>query len=137
MVNLYRRVLVNQYDDADLEENTDDAEEGQTTENQAAGADVSLKAHTGSGKAMKDSLNLNPKEMCIRDRYLYAQLEQHKKISDKRMQIYDFYNENLRFLAEEGKIQQPYVPEECTHNAHMYYIKAVSYTHLDVYKRQA
>ena len=31
------------------------------TENQAAGADVSLKAHTGSGKAMKDSLNLNPK----------------------------------------------------------------------------
>ena len=61
MVNLYRRVLVNQYDDADLEENTDDAEEGQTTENQAAGADVSLKAHTGSGKAMKDSLNLNPK----------------------------------------------------------------------------
>ena len=61
MVNLYRRVLVNQYDDADLEENTDDAEEGQATENQAAGADVSLKAHTGSGKAMKDSLNLNPK----------------------------------------------------------------------------
>ena len=60
MVNLYRRVLVNQYDDADLEENTDDAEEGQATENQAAGADVSLKAHTGSGKAMKDSLNLNP-----------------------------------------------------------------------------
>ena len=50
MVNLYRRVLVNQYDDADLEENTDDAEEGQATENQAAGADVSLKAHTGSGK---------------------------------------------------------------------------------------
>ena len=39
------------------------------------------------------------------------------------MQIYDFYNENLRFLAEEGKIQQPYVPEECTHNAHMYYFK--------------
>ena len=33
--------------------------------------------------------------------YLYAQLEQHKKISDKRMQIYDFYNENLKFLAEE------------------------------------
>ena len=55
--------------------------------------------------------------------YLYAQLEQHKKISDKRMQIYNFYNENLKFLAEEGKIEQPYVPEECTHNAHMYYIK--------------
>lgn len=59
MVNLYRRVLVNQYDDADLEENTDDEEEEQAPENQEAGADVSLKAHTGSGKAMKDSLNLN------------------------------------------------------------------------------
>ena len=31
--------------------------------------------------------------------------------------------QNLKFLAEEGKIEQPYVPEECTHNAHMYYIK--------------
>ena len=55
--------------------------------------------------------------------YLYAQLEEHQKISDKRMEIYNFYNQNLKFLADEGKIQQPYVPEECTHNAHMYYIK--------------
>ena len=55
--------------------------------------------------------------------YLYAQLEEHQKICDKRMEIYDFYNRNLKFLADEGKIQQPYVPEECIHNAHMYYIK--------------
>ena len=55
--------------------------------------------------------------------YLYAQLEQHKKISAKRMEIYDFYNRNLKFLADEGKIQQPFVPAECEHNAHMYYIK--------------
>ena len=55
--------------------------------------------------------------------YLYAQLEEHQKICDKRMEIYDFYNRNLKFLADEGKIRQPYVPEECTHNAHMYYIK--------------
>ena len=55
--------------------------------------------------------------------YLYAQLEEHQKISDKRMEIYNFYDQNLKFLADEGKIQQPYVPEECIHNAHMYYIK--------------
>lgn len=55
--------------------------------------------------------------------YLYAQLEEHQKICDKRMEIYDFYNRNLKFLVDEGKIQQPYVPEECIHNAHMYYIK--------------
>lgn len=55
--------------------------------------------------------------------YLYAQLEQHKKISEKRMEIYDYYNENLKQLAIEGKIVQPTVPAECQHNAHMYYIK--------------
>ncbi len=55
--------------------------------------------------------------------YLYAQLEEHQRISNKRMEIYDFYDRNLKFLADEGKICQPYVPEECTHNAHMYYIK--------------
>ena len=55
--------------------------------------------------------------------YLYAQLEEHQKISDKRMEIYNFYDQNLKFLADEGKIRQPYVPEECIHNAHMYYIK--------------
>ena len=55
--------------------------------------------------------------------YLYAQLEQHKKITAKRMQIYDYYNRNLKPLATEGKIEQPVVPKECEHNAHMYYIK--------------
>lgn len=55
--------------------------------------------------------------------YLYAQLEQHKKISEKRMEIYDYYNENLKQLAIDGKIVQPTVPAECQHNAHMYYIK--------------
>ena len=39
--------------------------------------------------------------------YLYAQLEEHQKISDKRMEIYNFYNRSLKFLADEGKIQQP------------------------------
>ena len=39
------------------------------------------------------------------------------------MQIYNYYHKNLAHLAQEGKIEQPYVPEECSHNAHMYYIK--------------
>ena len=55
--------------------------------------------------------------------YLYAQLEEHEKISRKRMEIYNYYHENLKCLADEGKIEQPFVPEECVHNAHMYYIK--------------
>ena len=63
MVNLYRRVLVNQYDDADLEEGAENAEAGQDGQltDGTAGEIVSKKEHAGGGRAMKDSLNLNPK----------------------------------------------------------------------------
>ena len=63
MVNLYRRVLVNQSDDADLEEGAENAEAGQDGQLTAgtAGENVSKKEHAGGGRAMKDSLNLNPK----------------------------------------------------------------------------
>lgn len=55
--------------------------------------------------------------------YLYAQLEARDRIFHKRMEIYNYYNENLAPLAAEGKVEQPYVPAECSHNAHMYYLK--------------
>lgn len=63
MVNLYRRVLVNQYDDADLEEGAENAEAGQDGQltDGTAGENVSKKEHAGGGRAMKDSLNLNTK----------------------------------------------------------------------------
>ena len=63
MVNLYRRVLVNQYDDADMEEGAENAEAGQDGQltDGTAGENVSKKEHAGGGRAMKDSLNLNPK----------------------------------------------------------------------------
>ena len=59
MVNLYRRVLVNQYEDADQSEN----KEGSTAENGQSGNNASGEnGHDGQGsqKLMKDSLNLNP-----------------------------------------------------------------------------
>ena len=59
MVNLYRRVLVNQYEDADQTEN----KEGSTAENGQSGNNASGEnGHDGQGsqKLMKDSLNLNP-----------------------------------------------------------------------------
>ena len=55
--------------------------------------------------------------------YLYAQLEEAEKIDRKRHQIYDYYHEGLKSLEEQEKIQRPFVPEGCKHNAHMYYIK--------------
>ncbi len=55
--------------------------------------------------------------------YLYAQLEEADKIDRKRHQIYDYYHEALKPLAEAGLIEQPFVPDYASHNAHMYYIK--------------
>ena len=55
--------------------------------------------------------------------YLYAQLLEVDSINDKRHAIYDLYNEGLKDLKLAGYIEQPFVPKEATHNAHMYYIK--------------
>ena len=55
--------------------------------------------------------------------YLWAQLEMASQIQDDRMASYEFYNNALKPLADKGYLEQPYVPEECQHNAHMYYIK--------------
>ena len=56
--------------------------------------------------------------------YLYAQLEIADEINNARRACWDRYYENLNPLAQAGKIELPYVPEECVHNAHMFYIKA-------------
>ena len=67
-------------------------------------------------------------QLCIRQLKKYVtkdtELEEHEKIDRKRMAIYNYYHEQLRPLAEAGKIEQPVVPEGCVHNAHMYFIKA-------------
>ncbi len=55
--------------------------------------------------------------------YLWAQLEEMDTINNKRLQIWDYYHENLAELEEKGIIERPVVPEYATHNAHMYYIK--------------
>ncbi|MCH5270420.1 MAG: dTDP-4-amino-4,6-dideoxygalactose transaminase [Lachnospiraceae bacterium] len=55
--------------------------------------------------------------------YLYAQLEQAEEITDARKACWNRYYENLMPLAEVGKMELPYVPEHCEHNAHMFYIK--------------
>lgn len=55
--------------------------------------------------------------------YLYAQLELAEEITQARMDRWNQYLELLTPLAEAGKIELPYVPEYCSHNAHMFYIK--------------
>ncbi|MCR4756559.1 MAG: dTDP-4-amino-4,6-dideoxygalactose transaminase [Butyrivibrio sp.] len=55
--------------------------------------------------------------------YLYAQLQLADEINDARLDHWNRYYEALRPLAEKGLIELPYVPEECVHNGHMFYIK--------------
>lgn len=55
--------------------------------------------------------------------YLYAQLEAADKINQNRLNTWNFYYKELLPLQEKRKIDLPYVPKECQHNAHMFYIK--------------
>lgn len=55
--------------------------------------------------------------------YLYAQLELAKEITQARLDRWQEYWEQLTPLAEAGRIELPYIPPYCTHNAHMFYIK--------------
>jgi len=55
--------------------------------------------------------------------YLFAQLEMADEINEARLHSWNLYNEGLQNLKEDGKIELPYIPEECVHNAHMFYIK--------------
>ena len=55
--------------------------------------------------------------------YLWAQLEQAEKINQARLNIWEQYRRELEILDREGKIDRPFVPDYCTHNGHMFYIK--------------
>ncbi|MBQ3796626.1 MAG: dTDP-4-amino-4,6-dideoxygalactose transaminase [Butyrivibrio sp.] len=55
--------------------------------------------------------------------YLYAQLEKAEEINNDRLSHWNRYYEALLPLKEKGLIELPIVPEECVHNAHMFYIK--------------
>ena len=55
--------------------------------------------------------------------YLWAQLEKEREIYRSRMACWDAYYEDLKPISEKGLIELPFIPEGCTHNAHMFYIK--------------
>lgn len=55
--------------------------------------------------------------------YLYGQFLSMEEINNYRKNLWNIYNEGLKELAESGKIELPFVPDYCEHNAHMYYVK--------------
>ena len=55
--------------------------------------------------------------------YLYAQLEFADEINRKRLALWNTYYAGLQDLQQQGYIELPYIPPECEHNAHMFYVK--------------
>ena len=55
--------------------------------------------------------------------YLYPQLLQAVEINNDRLRSWNQYYESLSPLRREGKIELPVIPDNCKHNAHMFYIK--------------
>ncbi|EEO40628.1 TDP-4-keto-6-deoxy-D-glucose transaminase [Fusobacterium vincentii 4_1_13] len=55
--------------------------------------------------------------------YLCGQLENANLIYNDRMNSWNKYKELLQELADKNIIELQYIPEDCKHNAHMFYIK--------------
>ncbi len=55
--------------------------------------------------------------------YLYAQLLDADKINDNRLASWNYYLEHLKPLEKKGFLELATIPNECKHNAHMFYIK--------------
>jgi len=54
--------------------------------------------------------------------FLWAQLEVAEMITQKRIHLWNLYHNLLRDLEAKGEIRRPIIPNDCKHNAHMYYI---------------
>jgi dTDP-4-amino-4,6-dideoxygalactose transaminase len=54
--------------------------------------------------------------------FLWAQFEEAKSITERRLESWDKYHDMFEVLEKRGVLRRPIIPEYCTHNAHMYYI---------------
>ncbi|MDN4629530.1 MULTISPECIES: dTDP-4-amino-4,6-dideoxygalactose transaminase [Erwinia] len=55
--------------------------------------------------------------------YLWAQLEEAKRINEQRLRLWQNYYDALLPVAASGRITLPTLAADCQHNAHMFYIK--------------
>lgn len=61
-----------------------------------------------------------PSEIC--SAFLYGQLEEMDRISDRRQEIYLRYLQELSHLQQQGLLQLPEIPEGCTSNYHLCFV---------------
>jgi dTDP-4-amino-4,6-dideoxygalactose transaminase len=53
---------------------------------------------------------------------LHTQFDHLEDIQNKRLEIWNTYYHALLPLQQAGKLRLPIIPEECEHNAHMFYV---------------
>jgi dTDP-4-amino-4,6-dideoxygalactose transaminase len=54
--------------------------------------------------------------------FLWAQLEAAATITQQRLKIWHHYHAAFAELEAQGMLRRPIVPQDCEHNAHMYYL---------------
>lgn len=54
--------------------------------------------------------------------FLWAQFEEAERITKSRLDLWNYYHKSLKEAEDSGALKRPFVPRECKHNAHMYYL---------------
>lgn len=54
--------------------------------------------------------------------FLWAQFENAESLDVRRRMLWNQYHEGLQSLESDGLVRRPIIPDECDHNAHLYYL---------------
>jgi len=62
---------------------------------------------------------------------LAAQLQIRPMLIDARLSIWNKYHAAMEPLEMSGKLRRPVIPDDCSHNGHIYYVRIISPEHFD------
>ena len=54
--------------------------------------------------------------------FLWAQLQEAEVITQQRLEVWNAYHEAFAELESKERLRRPFVPKECQHNGHLYYL---------------
>jgi len=55
--------------------------------------------------------------------YLYPQLQNMEKINEHRTELWNNYHNNFEDFEKREIVKRPFIPANCKHNAHLYYLR--------------
>ena len=54
--------------------------------------------------------------------YLYSQLESSRDLTERRLRIWNLYQQKLQPLFQDGLLQSPRIPADVVHNGHIFFV---------------